>query len=179
MKSLSISANKTPGWRLFVLLAVAALTCVAGHSATQYATSFTPGSYITNNYAWCQDPWGYAVPGAQITMAINYVPNSNVHFHPYTPGHPTSSISPDHGAAGSNGVLQFSLTTSTIGQDEYITVHCVGSSQPDRQIYFSVGCTDIYFNNHPEIWVNVGGDKTNHGDENANHWMETTAAYGI
>src|SRR5207244_1540605 len=68
--------------------------------------------------------------------------------------------------------------TSIVGQAEGFQE--TGSFNPNTNTAnFAVGYTNIYWNNHPNVWVLVGGNTTHHGDNSYDHWMTTNAAYGI
>lgn len=172
-----------PSWiRRLSFLTVLACFFAPEHASAivQYSTNFKP--FTTNQtYASCIDFFtGAPIPGAQLSITMNWVSNTNSHLHPNTSGHPNSSISPSSGTTGSNGSMPVTIYTTLIGQDEYAQSSCVKSGYTTRvtQAYFTVGYADIYYNNHPEIWVNVGGT-SNHGGTDYNRYMTTYAAYQI
>lgn len=168
-------------WMAIGLLALIAALPDTANAVTGYSTSFKPNS-ANVLYAACIDQYtGYPMPGVQIVLTNNWIANTNSHLHPYTAGHPAGYYSPSQGTSDSTGNLQVTLYTSIVGQDEYTTVHCVpppNYTTRDNQFYFTVGYPDVYYNDHPSIWYMVGGTVA-HGGTAYNHYMETTAAYGL
>ncbi|MDL1890965.1 hypothetical protein FBQ96_15585 [Nitrospirales bacterium NOB] len=155
----------------------AALGPRPAEAVVRYSNNFKP--YTTNDtFVSCIDYYtGTPIAGAQLNMTLYWVADSNSHLHANTPGHPVSTISPTQGTTGSNGSLPVRIYTTLIGQDEYIQSNCSKSGYTTRitQAYFTVGYADVYYNNHPEIWVNIGATG-NHGGTDYNRYMTTYAA---
>ncbi len=120
-----------------------------------------------------------------------YYTNAHLHSYPYPP---TSTLycinsyqcaSPYYGqtiyANTSNvGFVPFNVCGSLVGQAEYLAnTGTAGSTYSD----YAIGYTDLHYNDHPEIWVRIGGSETgggtNHGSTYYNRYMTSNAAYGL
>jgi hypothetical protein len=161
---------------LITLLAVGLRPCAWGQS---YTPLFSPSSNI-NLTAYCLTATGQYIPYAEYAFETYYWTNTNAHFHD-DPNHVYSSVSPTNAYDDTgSGYVNLTLSTSIIGQAEGIAVWCWNDNGEVYSEYdHAVGYSNIYWNYHPEIWVQTGGNTTNHGDNSYNHWMTTNAAYGI
>lgn len=74
--------------------------------------------------------------------------------------------------------VEVRLSPGSVGQAERIAVTAQNTGWGNYADYV-VGYNDIYWTDHPEIWVQIGGNTTQHGDNRYNHWMKTSAAYGL
>src|SRR5579872_6061728 len=108
-----------------------------------------------------------------------YAPSTSPQFSAFCLGHAreSSSVSPSYVESGGNGYAPVTLTTSIIGQAEQITV-CAVVSGLCSKFQYAVGYT-VYWNAHSDLWTQVGGNTTNHGDNTFNHWMTSNSAVGF
>jgi len=162
-----------------VLIGLICLVPRPAQAVVNYSLNWKP-NVVSVAYAACLDAYGYGVPGASVSVTVNWVANSNSHLHPNTSGHPKSVLSPSSGITDSTGNLQMQIQTSQVGQDEYATITCSkpGWLFPVGTKYFTVGYADVYYNDHPEFWEKVGAT-SNHGSVFYNRYMMTSAAYNL
>jgi hypothetical protein len=129
-------------------------------------------------------------PNAPWSGETGYFTATNADFHgddPSSPIAPYSTISPSSGTADSSGNFSFFLTTTIIGQAEWLTLSC--GDNPDPADYgWAVGYGDVYYNDHPDIWIKIGGSDTGgdsgHGTTAYNRYMQlydpnSGPAYGL
>lgn len=108
------------------------------------------------------------------------IPGSNAHFHGTGPSgstDPVSSAQPSSGTANSSGQFSFYLDTTKVGQEEVVDVSC-GSNPVPYFGYYAVGYGDVYYNDHPTIWIKTGATAA-HGSVYYNRYMQTAAAYDL
>ncbi len=74
------------------------------------------------------------------------------------------------------GSIRFDILPGTVGQAERVAATASGGS---GYLDYVIGYDDIYWNDHPEIWQQVGGNTTNHGGNEYNHWMKGTPAFQL
>jgi len=126
---------------------------------------------------------GQVLGGATFTMVSGVYFNTGGHWH--NTNRPYSSV--PGGTANANGVLTTAISTTLFSQAEKLTVTCSAggyTSAPFNDDY-AVGYPDIYWADHPELWLMTGGNTTGHGDNTFNHWMQanpatqTGPAYGL
>jgi hypothetical protein len=161
--------------RLPIFLVILAMMPAA--KSQSYSPLYAPSTTI--NLVWsCVDANNHALPYAGLTLETIYWTNTNGHFHD-SPSHPYSSISPTSGYADGNGNFPASLRTTTIGQAESIGATCYDyyGNAVSGEFNYAVGYTLYWTNN--AVWMLVGGNTTNHGDNSFDHWMTTNGAYGI
>lgn len=170
--------------RIQLLLALVSLILVPCAAAQVYSPMYAPSS-VTAYTAWCPDGMGGRIPYCGLTWSIFASVNTNAHFHD-DPNHVRSwcqigsgpKLRTCSGYADWNGNLFWNLNASIVGQAEGIVTTSNLNPNPAYS-YYAVGYTDIYWNDHPEIWQLVGGGTTQHGGNEYNHWMTSHAAYGI
>lgn len=160
---------------LAVLFAVAAF-------AQSYSPMYTPTSSINGGYQ-CLDQYNRPIPNAYFTVSPGIYVYTNAHLHD-SPSHPFSSVSPTSGYADGNGVFNLTLTTTLIGQAEFLYITCSNAAgQVNAIANYAVGYNDVYYNDHPAIWLKIGGSDTGggtgHGTTAYNRYMMTSAAYGL
>ncbi len=68
-----------------------------------------------------------------------------------------------------NGQVQITIATDIVGQAEFIDGTCTDAygNHVGSEYDFAVGYGDLYYNDHPSIWVKIGGDDTNGGSGQA------------
>lgn len=132
---------------------------------------------------------GQIVYNCPVQLEVQAYPNTNAHLH--TAGQPRSSIhcasesqcSPRvgyllNGNTTGRGSIQFDLAATLIGQDENVSVRAANGGQT---MDYRVGYSDVYYNDHPEIWVRIGGTdtgaNTGHGSTYYNRYMKSDPAY--
>lgn len=154
---------------------------------------YAPQSTISGAYQ-CLDQYNQGVPYAYFSVTpVTYL-YTNAHLHDNAQ-HPISSvtcntsssyscISATQGYASASGVFSLSLRTTLIGQAEALSLYCSnGYSYVNATANYAVGYNDVYYNDHPEIWVKIGGSETGggtgHGTTAYNRYMKSGAAYGL
>ncbi len=162
--------RRTTAARVSGLCLVAASAC-----AQSYSPLFQPDS--SNQFPLqCTDPnTGAGIPYAYFTASTGVYLYTNYHYHS-SPLPPWSSVSPTSGYGDQNGYLTFTINTTKIGQAEGLIATCSapGYNQDQKTYNYAVGYSDIYWNDHPDLWVLIGGNTTGHGDNSGNHWMQCT-----
>lgn len=160
------------------LLSVACACVQAALLAQSYSPLFGPAS--ANSQQWqCLDQYNQPIPWAYFTVSPGVYLYTNGHFHA-NPGPIFSSVSPSSGYANGNGVFGFQIYTTLTGRAEALGITCSNPyGSVSRLFDYAVGYNDIWWNNHPEVWILIGGNTTGHGDNTFNHWMQTMPAYGI
>ncbi|HEX3880725.1 MAG TPA: hypothetical protein VHW24_27275 [Bryobacteraceae bacterium] len=162
----------------FILLTLLASNCFA----QSYSPMYTPSSSHNLSFQ-CIDIYDRPIPGAHFTVTPGVYHQTNAHLHDSS-SHPFSSASPGSGYADSNGVFSFTLVDTLIGQAEFISITCSNQAgQVTGQFNYAVGYNDVYYNDHPDIWIKIGGDDTGggtgHGTTAYNRYMTSSAAYGL
>jgi hypothetical protein len=78
------------------------------------------------------------------------------------------------------GSIEHRVATTLVGQAERECVYTYGSTRCYDHV---AGYNDVYYNNHEEIWLRIGGDETGggtgHGSTYYNRYMMTNPAYGL
>lgn len=124
----------------------------------------------------CLDQYGYPVPYANFSVSSFVYLYSNYHMHD-DPSHLWSSVSPSYGGGDAYGDFYTYLNTTLIGQAEGLSVTCWNANGSANGTFnYVVGYGDIVWNDHPELWILIGGNSTTslHGDNSGNHWMQCT-----
>jgi hypothetical protein len=88
------------------------------------------------------------------------------------------------GTAHANGVFNITLTTTLIGQAEGLQITCSNAfGSVTATANYAVGYNDVYYNDHPDILIKIGGSDTGggtgHGTTAYNRYMMSNAAYGL
>src|SRR5579863_9425789 len=162
-------------------LALPAALCIGTPLLAQsYSPLFAPVSQT--NLAWVCYYAGTTtpVPNAAWYTYFGAIPGSNAHFHGTGPSgstDPVSSAQPSSGTANSSGQFSFYLDTTKVGQEEVVDVSC-GSNPVPYFGYYAVGYGDVYYNDHPTIWIKTGATAA-HGSVYYNRYMQTAAAYDL
>jgi len=171
------------------LCAVILLSAPVRSNAQSYSPIFAPQS-TTPWRAWCVDGYGHLVPYCYIYLFTGAWTYTNAHFHtdssqPYStfsfPGDPPGTARTAAWAqSGPDGYLYFYMKGSIVGQAEFL---CSQTGYGTTCSNFAVGYNDVYYNDHPEIWIRIGGSDTGgdtgHGTTAYNRYMRTYAAYGL
>lgn len=158
-------------------------------SAVSYSPMWGPNARGVQYTAWCTDwVWnGYYWQQVKVPYCLMYIStgaylNTNAHFHD-DPGHLYSSMSPSgYAQADTYGNLNLALNTTLVGQAEF---WCVRDTRNGNYSCFdyAVGYTDVYYNDHPEIWLKIGGTdtgaNTGHGSTAYNRYMMSVPAYHV
>jgi hypothetical protein len=76
------------------------------------------------------------------------------------------------------GSVPFDIYPRGVGQAERVVATATETGKWAKLDYVH-GYNDIYWNDHPEIWYQTGGNTTNHGNNEFNHWMKSTPAYQL
>jgi hypothetical protein len=164
--------------RYIALVTFAVCLCPLLRSQSYYPL-FQPN--ISYPITWtCEDENNNPVPYATYYFDNYAWDYTNGHFHD-SAAHPWSSSSPQNAwDQNGTGSVTVNLNTTIIGQAEGVDVTCydVYGNPIPLSFNFGVGYPLNYNDDHG-IWVLVGGNTTNHGDNSYDHWMTTNAAYGI
>ncbi len=168
------------------------LPATAAH-AQSYSPLCPPNSSICTQWWSCVDLYtGRIIPYCSVNLYTVYYPYTNAHLHESS-GHPRSSMvcvnpglcSPSSGQwiagnTGASGYLGVYIITTLIGQAEYVwgmSAYGTGYSN------YAVGYGDVHYNDHPEIWMRIGGTDTGggtgHGTTYYNRYMMINPAYGL
>ena len=174
-------------------LKVALFVLVIGFSGTAvaqtYNTFYAPGGGQHTLWAYC-----YGINTGQIVLNCNLViettayAGTNAHFH-YNISAPHGTFvcaqrerqcSPYSGTrVNANtsgwGSVQFDLSTTNVGQAERVAATPTAPGSQGGYMDYVSGYQDIYWNDHPEVWYQVGGT-TQHGGNEYNHWMRSAPA---
>ncbi len=143
----------------------------------QSLPTYSPQSQTTL-YAYVTDGYGNVIPGADIEMDNGYYEGSNIHTH-YSSAPAVSSISPSSGTADQGwGYLPFTLSTTLIGEEEWIDVNSSLSPITVEFDYY-VGYGDLYLINNPSVWYLIGYTPNHGNDNNYNHWSTASANVGL
>ncbi len=155
------------------------LNFVNSVAATSAQDMYTPNS-SNQLYAYCfeLDQPDVIVP-CNISLSTAAIPNSNGHYHTIPPP-PSSSISPGTGYTGDYAGWQMPVTLATtqVGQVEDVILLDVDSGIPTYYQY-AVGYHGLVSIGNSNIFVQIGGNRTNHGDNGFNHYMTVNAASGL
>jgi hypothetical protein len=163
------------------LMAASVSIFVANPLAAQsYSPLYAPQSSISGQYQ-CLDQNNNPVPNASITMSTGAYVGTNAHFHGNSNSitEPISSVSPTSTTADGNGVWSVRLNTTLVGQAEVLLITCSnGAGTPQGSANYAVGYNDVYYNDHPNIWIKIGGTDTGkdtgHGSTAYNRYMQVT-----
>lgn len=138
-------------------------------------TIFAPSS--TNNaFAFCFDPnTGAIIPDCNVSLATFVEANTNGHFH--NAARPVSTVSPTSGNTGSSGQLPVQIRTTIVGQVEDVEVVNDANGLGTINQYFVGFGTFVFVTD--AVFIQIGGNTTNHGDNSFNHWMTPHAHTGI
>ncbi len=152
--------------------------------AQSYSPTLAPASSNTQTWA-CTDSSGHGVPYAGFEFSNGVYFETNAHYHGPASIEPVSTVSPLYGYTNALGQVQITINTNKVGQAEYITGTCYDAygNWASGTSEFAVGYGDLYYNDHPSIWVKIGGDDTGggtgHGTTAYNRYMTSPAAYGL
>ena len=144
--------------------------------------TYAPNSTNTL-YAVCLDEYQDIV-ACNLSLSVAAYQNTNGHYHNF-PLAPTSAISPSSGYTGNYPNLQMpvTLTTTQVGQFETVSVAPTGCPEGDTCIEtnydYAVGYTGLVYIGDSDIFMQTGGNTTNHGDNTFNHYMTVNAATGL
>ncbi|HEU0140201.1 MAG TPA: hypothetical protein VFQ79_10835 [Bryobacteraceae bacterium] len=175
-----------------LMLALAALSGCGIVGAQTYNKFYTPGSGWDTYWAYCQGlNTGQIVYNCPLMIETANYPGTNAHYHYNPPAYVSNMIcvrreqqcSPYsgtriYGNTSSFGSVPFDLYPGQVGQAERVAATATETGKGNYLDYV-VGYKDIYWNDHPEIWQQVGGSTTNHGDNQYNHWMKSAPAYRL
>src|SRR6266404_4616970 len=169
-----------PANALFVFTILILATAAA--FAQSYSPMYQPKSSISGGYQ-CLDQYNNPVPYAYFVITPGIWLYTNSHLHDNS-SHPVSSASPYYGYGDVNGVFNFTLATTLIGQAEFLSVTCSNANgQASGTANYAVGYNDVYYNDHPDIWLKIGGSDTGgdsgHGTTANIRYMMSSAAYGL
>jgi len=163
--------------RTLVIFLVVAASMVHSVPVRAQSVIYLPSSSNRENWV-CLDQFNNPIPYAGFDVYNGYYTATNYHWHD-SPSHPFSAASPNYGYADGNGNFSFNVNPTLVGQAELEQVYCSnGNGYAWGSQAFWVGYTDIYFNDHPESYLHIGGNTTGHGGNDGNHWMYWWAAYG-
>lgn len=164
----------------WVLLAFSVgVVCVSNLEAQIF---YSPSS-SNRLYAYCYDPsTGGLVTNCNYELGYGYWTYTNGHFHESTP-HPSSSFSPDSGNTGASGYAPVTVSTTLVGQEEFVEVWNVDNpNDPGSELDFYVGYNDLY-SSSSNLWILIGGSDTGggtgHGTTAYNHFQTRTAGSGL
>jgi hypothetical protein len=131
-------------------------------------------------YAFCYNPSNQndLIP-CNLSLYTYAFDETNGHFHTNPPS-PVSTVSPDSGYTGDYSNLQIPVTISTtsVGQIEEVEV----DDDDDGYYYefdYGVGYNTFTYVAGSNIFVQIGGNTNNHGDNTWNHWMTPSALSGL
>lgn len=146
--------------------------------AQSYSTKYVPSS-TQNLWAYCTDSNNALIPSCELNLYTGVYLNTNGHFHNI--GRPISSVYPSNGVTSGVAPYGLAITISTthVGQAELALAQPVWPGALIGTHEYVVGYSDIFWNHHDDIWVQVGGHTTGHGSNEYNHWMAWDAAHGI
>ncbi len=153
-------------------------------SAQSYSPQLAPKSSYIQTWT-CMDASGHGVPYAGFSFTNGVFFHTNAHYHGPVSAEPVSSISPLYGYTDANGQVQITIATDIVGQAEFIDGTCTDAygNHVGSEYDFAVGYGDLYYNDHPSIWVKIGGDDTKggsgHGTTAYNRYMTSQAAYDL
>ncbi|MBZ5728471.1 MAG: hypothetical protein LAP87_26250 [Acidobacteriia bacterium] len=163
--------------------------------AQTYSPMIPPAGATWRNWYYCIDQYtGQIAYYCGMTLEVAAYTNTNAHYHgPSDSSHPRSTMTcvtswqctPSSGTSINGntlwvGSLGVDVRGSLVGQAERIYV-----SNPYGSVTTNcaVGYTDLYYNDHPEIWVRIGGTdtgvNTGHGVTYYNRYMTYDSAVGL
>ena len=150
--------------------------------APSYNPMFPP-LFKATQYVSCVDINGYVTPNCNFALDWGLWTNTNAHFHDDA-SHPSSTPSPASGNTGSSGYYPLQIQTTLIAQAEWLVAYDVDNpNDPGSELDYAVGYNDVYYNDHPDIWIKIGGSDTGgnsgHGTTGYNRYMTSDAAYGL
>lgn len=182
-------------------IGAALLAPAVSSKAQSYNLFYTPQSSGNTVWAYCIDvsknPGGQYNYWCPLNIFTGVYTNTNAHYH--NTNRPWSSFacadplqcSPSGGQYVSanttwKGSVEVWIATTIVGQAEFIYASASGGSD---FLDFVVGYNDLYYNDHPEIWMRTGGTdtgvNTGHGSTYYNRYMQadpithTGPAYGL
>jgi hypothetical protein len=175
-----------------ILLAGLLTVFLTPSMAQTYDTFVSPNTSWTR-WAYCRDiNTGQIVYYCVAEIYTEYYPQTNAHLHE-SASHPWSTFwCADQTQCYPYDMHHFQITTSWRGSVEHDvrTLHKVGQAEKEC-IYADsttcydhvVGYNDVYYNNHEDIWLRIGGTDTGvdtgHGSTYYNRYMMSYAAYGV
>ena len=114
-----------------------------------------------------------------LSLSTNYYIGTNGHFHTNPPP-TTAGLNPTSGYTGnySNLEMPVQLQTTQVGEMEAIYVEDVD----DGYVYhtdYAVGYNTFTYVGPSNIFIQIGGNTTMHGDNTWNHWMTPSALQGL
>jgi hypothetical protein len=167
---------------LWMLVAIAAV--ITPLSAQSYRPIYTPTSQNTWYYQ-CQDPYYNPVPYASFTATPGVYEGTNSHLHGINAFDVFSTVSPTQGVADWDGWFGITVTTTKVGQAEFLYLTCsAGGGEATYTANYAVGYSDLYYNDHPDIWLKIGAT-AGHGSTDYNRYMQlypdlnSGPAYGL
>jgi hypothetical protein len=159
-----------------VPLLVAALAVVWFSMEARGLAQVYPPNQSQQLTAVCYDEFNQIVPYCDVVLATGYYQFSNGHHHD-DPSHPKSTVQPTSGNTGCCG-LPITIQTTLVGQEESVTA-CPYPTGNCGVMNYAVGWSDLSFVQPNSFWTLRGGNTTNHGDNNFNHWATNTLKNGI
>lgn len=149
----------------------------------QSYTILIPPGTIQGRIVTSVNQFGQPVPNRTLWVTPLVYNNTNGHFH--NTSRPTSQVSASAGGGfsslgafvttGANATAIVWIKGGSIGQAEYLTACWDFCGSGDH----AVGYSGIYWVEEKPQWIHTGGNTTNHGGNEFNHWMQSTPAYGI
>ncbi len=134
-------------------------------------------------YAVCLDQYGNIL-ACNLSLSVITYEGTNGHYHNF-PLAPASGISPSSGNTANypNWQMPVTLTTTQVGQIETISVVPTGDAEgpPAIEGYYTyaVGYLNFVYMDNSDIFMQTGGNTTNHGNNTWNHYMTVNAATGL
>lgn len=184
-----------------IVLSAVALLAGSAYGQT-YSPIYAPDSSIFNGWQCIYDGTTTGVPYALFTVVSSFYSNSNSHYHnanrpkssiQCTTDYSYSCLSATQGNAAADGSFSFNQNATIVGQAESLTITCqdiynTGATTTLNTDY-AVGYNDVFYNDHPQIWVRIGGTdtgvNTGHGSTYYNRYMKLNPdrnsgpAYGL
>lgn len=179
--------------RKLMAIGVAAAAFICGSAKAQTYNKFYPPGYGWDTYwAYCAGiGTGQIVYNCSLLLGTAAYLGTNGHYHYNPPPYVSNMIctlreeqcSPAAGTRISantlqRGSVQFDLFPGSVGQAERVAATATATGK-GNYVDYVVGYNDIRWNDHPDIWYKVGGNTTNHGDNQYNHWMKSWPAYRL
>ncbi len=176
------------------LVAIGTFLAPAVAFAQTYNPIHAPRNESSHYFAYCEGiDSGTAIAWCQIGIQAQYYENTNAHWHNQQP-HPSSDLvcvrpflngcSPTQGTTiyantASIGSVEIYVLGSLVGQAEKIKTW--PTSNPvlgARYKDYAIGYKDLFYADHPEIWIKIGGEDTgggtNHSTTAYNRYMQLT-----
>lgn len=157
--------------------------------AQTYNVFYPPGVGQHTHWAYCVGiDTGQIVYNCPVVLQTAPYLGTNAHYH-YNPAAVSSNMrcerpdqcSPQAGRSINGnttvfGSIRFDILPGATGQAERVAAT---TSSQSTYLDYVIGYNDIYWSDHPEIWEQVGGNTTNHGSNQYNHWMKSYPAYSL